>query len=154
MQQLSNLDVRGVLQHGLPGGELSLGHGEISLQGTLSSDAGHLPLVLHLSQHSSSQRKMAQFNRFSLSFFGCSSAQLGKLRLKCYFISLLFFRHHTCINIIQKDNILNLNKNKTKNRIRLYKAFITEPGNPRFCCKAVHTSPSHDDLKQSDEING
>lgn len=80
-------------------------------------------------------------------FFGCSSAQLGKLRLKCYFISLLFFRHHTCIYIIQKDNILNLNKNKTKNRIRLYKAFITEPGNPRLCCKAVHTSPSH-------EING
>lgn len=113
VQQLSNLDVRGVLQHGLPGGELSLGHGEISLQGTLSSDAGHLPLILHLSQHSSSQRKMAQINRFFLSFFGWSSAQLGKLRSKMLFypVAILssshlhLYKYKCLLNI--KDNILN-----------------------------------------------
>lgn len=95
VQQLSNLDVRGVLQHGLPGGELSLGHGEISLQGTLSSDAGHLPLVLHLSQHSSSQRKMAQFTRFSLSSFWllfCTTRQAAS-KMLFYLVAVLSSSH-------------------------------------------------------------
>lgn len=51
-QQPTHLDVGGVLQHGLPGRQLGLGHGEVSLQGALSSDTGHLPLVLHLSPQS------------------------------------------------------------------------------------------------------
>lgn len=49
----TDLYIWGVLQHGLPWRDLSLGDWEISLCGVLSTDASHLPLVLHLQSNNS-----------------------------------------------------------------------------------------------------
>ena len=65
-----HLNIRGVLQHGLPGRHLSLGHREVALDGVLSAHAGHLPLVLHLQANTQARSEVISLSPsfFLLSF--------------------------------------------------------------------------------------